>query len=211
MNKLIISIFASIGKLLGYILRIWPSRLFYPVYICHRNIVTARLKGRFKRFGKGSLLAPEVQIFNPQFMEVGDNTSVMGHCVLETCTVDGNTPKMVVGDKVSLGEYTHVTCANHIEIGEGTLTGRFVLITDNAHGESKYEDLLLAPMQRKIVSPGEVIIGRNVWIGDKATILPGVKVGDGAIIAANAVVTKDVPPYAVVAGVPAKVVKQIEP
>ena len=211
MNKLIISIFASIGKLLGYILRIWPSRLFYPVYICRRNIVTARLKGRFKRFGKGSLLAPEVQIFNPQFMEVGDNTSIMGHCVLETCTVDDNTPRMVVGSKVSLGEYTHVTCANHIVIGEGTLTGRFVLITDNAHGESKYEDLLLPPMQRKIVSPGEVIIGRNVWIGDKTTILPGVKVGDGAIIAANAVVTKDVPPYAVVAGVPAKVVKQIEP
>ena len=211
MNKLIISIFASIGKLLGYILRIWPSRLFYPVYICRRNIMTARLKGRFKSFGKGSLLAPEVQIFNPQYMEVGDNTSVMSHCVLETCTVDGNTPKMVVGDKVSLGEYTHVTCANHIEIGEGTLTGRFVLITDNAHGESKYEDLLLPPMQRKIVSPGEVVIGRNVWIGDKATILPGVKVGDGAIIAANAVVTKDVPPYAVVAGVPAKIVKQIEP
>lgn len=66
-------------------------------------------------------------------------------------------------------------------------------------------------MQQKIASPGEVVIGRNVWIGDKATILPDVKVGDGAIIAANAVVTKDVPPYSVAAGVQAKVVKQIEP
>ena len=52
--------------------------------------------------------------------------------------------------------------------------------------------------------------GRNVWIGDKATVLPNVTIGDGAIIAANAVVAKDVPPYSVVAGCPAKVVKTIK-
>ena len=49
-----------------------------------------------------------------------------------------------------------------------------------------------------------------MWIGDKATVLPNVTIGDGAIIAANAVEVKDVPPYAVVAGCPAKIVKMIE-
>ena len=61
---------------------------------------------------------------------------------------------------------------------------------------------------RLVVSKGSVIIGNNVWIGDKATILPNVTIADGAVIAANSVVTKDVPAYSVVAGNPAKVVKQ---
>ena len=60
---------------------------------------------------------------------------------------------------------------------------------------------------RPTTSKGRVVIGNNVWIGDKATILPGVTIGDGAIIAANAVVTKDVPQYSVVGGNPAKVIK----
>lgn len=53
-----------------------------------------------------------------------------------------------------------------------------------------------------------MIIGNNVWIGDKATILPNVSIGNGAIIAANSVVTKDVPEYCIVAGNPAKIIKQ---
>jgi acetyltransferase-like isoleucine patch superfamily enzyme len=63
------------------------------------------------------------------------------------------------------------------------------------------------PIKRPIISKGPVIIGNNVWIGDKATILSDVKIGDGAIIAANAVVTKDVPAYSMAAGIPAQVIK----
>ena len=54
------------------------------------------------------------------------------------------------------------------------------------------------------------MVEKNVWIGDKATVLPGVSIGEGAIIAANAVVTKDVPAYTVVAGCPAKAIKRIK-
>ena len=54
-----------------------------------------------------------------------------------------------------------------------------------------------------------MIIGDNVWIGDKATILPGVTIGEGAIIAANAVVTKNVPAFSVAAGNPAKIIKSV--
>lgn len=64
------------------------------------------------------------------------------------------------------------------------------------------------PISRKLHSKGPIAIGDNVWIGDKATILSGVTIGDGAVVAANAVVTRDVPAYSVVAGNPARVVKQ---
>ena len=92
-------------------------------------------------------------------------------------------------------------------IGNGVLTGRFVLITDNAHGGTAKEELVIAPASRTIVSKGEVVIGNNVWLGDKVTILPGIHIGDGAVIGANSVVTKNIPAYAVACGNPARIIK----
>ena len=93
-------------------------------------------------------------------------------------------------------------------MGNGVLTGRWVTITDNSHGETDYETLKMQPILRKLYSKGAVKIGDNVWIGDKVTILPNVTIGNGAIIAANAVVTRDIPPYSIVAGNPARIIKQ---
>ena len=69
---------------------------------------------------------------------------------------------------------------------------------------------ILPPVSRPLVSKGKVVIGENVWIGDKATILPGVSIGDGSVIGANAVVTKDVPPYSVVVGNPARIINKVK-
>ena len=69
----------------------------------------------------------------------------------------------------------------------------------------------LDPAHRQDMFPGPIRIGRNVWIGAHATILRNVTIGDGAVVAAGAVVTKDVPPNTVVAGVPARVIKTICP
>ena len=90
------------------------------------------------------------------------------------------------------------------------LTGKWVTITDNSHGETDKDTLGMRPQKRTITSKGPVVIGNNVWIGDKATILPGVIIGDGAVIAANAVVTKDVPAYSVVGGNRAKIIMRDE-
>ena len=63
---------------------------------------------------------------------------------------------------------------------------------------------------REVISKGAVIIGKNVWIGDKATVLPGVTIGDSVIIGANSVVTKDIPAYSIVGGNPAKIIKTLQ-
>ena len=89
-----------------------------------------------------------------------------------------------------------------IEIGDDVLIGHQVVITTINHD--------LHPLRRGNMTPAPVKIGKKVWIGSHATILPGVTVGNGAVIAAGAVVTKDVPPNTVVGGVPAKVIKEIE-
>ena len=134
----------------------------------------------------------------------------MSNCIIETCKTGKFTPSLEIGDYVSLGEYSHITCANKITIGNGVLTGRFILSTDNSHGQSTREETDIAPLAREIHSNGPVCIGENVWIGDKVTILPNITIGKGCIIAANAVVTKDIPEYSVAAGIPAKVIKTLK-
>lgn len=88
-----------------------------------------------------------------------------------------------------------------IIIGDGTLIGHNVVLATINHDldPQKRGDNILAP----------IIIGKRVWIGASATILPGVRIGDGAVVAAGAVVTKDVPERVVVGGVPARVLKKI--
>lgn len=199
------------GQVLGALSALlFPKKMEFLLYLMRRAVVTSRNRHSFNYFGKGSMLAGGVKLFSQQYIHIGCNSSIMSHCVLETCPSAGLNPKMIIGDNVSIGEYSHITCANHIKIGDGVLTGRFVLITDNSHGRSVSSDADMMPLKRNIFSKGEVIIGKNVWIGDKATVLPDVVIGDGAIIAANAVVTRDVPPYTVVAGCPAKVVKIVK-
>lgn len=89
-----------------------------------------------------------------------------------------------------------------INIGDGALIGMNVTIATLNHG--------LSFETRNTTYASPVNFGDNVWIGSNATILPGVTIGDNAVVAAGAVVTKDVPENAVVAGVPAKAAKKIE-
>lgn len=117
---------------------------------------------------------------------------------------------LIIGEGADIGEYTHITAMGHMRIGKNLLTGRWVTITDNGHGDTSFNVLQTPPIIRQLYSKGNVTIGDNVWIGDKATILPGVTIGDGAVIAASAVVTKDVPAYSVVGGNPAKVIKLLK-
>jgi acetyltransferase-like isoleucine patch superfamily enzyme len=89
-----------------------------------------------------------------------------------------------------------------IVIEDDTLIGPQVNIVTENHP--------IDPTKRKMLDLKSVFIKRNVWIGANATILPGVTVGENSIIAAGAVVTKDVPPNTIVAGVPARIVKEIK-
>lgn len=146
----------------------------------------------------------------------GENLISIGPCntfqeglTLTSWQNDEYPADIVIGSHCSFGAYNHITSYNHISIGDHCLTGKWVTITDNSHGHTDFASLHTPPNSRSIVSKGPVVIGRNVWIGDKATILPGVTIGDGAVIAANAVVTHDVPAYSVVGGNPSKIIKDL--
>ena len=87
-----------------------------------------------------------------------------------------------------------------IEIGDGALIGHGVVLATLNHD--------FAPENRSTLHPSAIKIGKNVWIGSNATVLPGVSIGDGAIVAAGAVVTRDIPAKTIAAGVPAKVIRK---
>ena len=112
-----------------------------------------------------------------------------------------------VGVNIKLGKNVFINHAcsfldlGGIRIEDHVMIGPRVNITSENHP--------VDPLTRKTMVPGAVLIQENAWIGAGATILPGVTVGKNAVVAAGAVVTKDVPPNTVVAGVPAKVVKQL--
>ena len=89
-----------------------------------------------------------------------------------------------------------------ITIGDGVLIGHGVTLATLNHDER--------PQLRQNIYPKPIKIGNNVWIGSNATILSGVTIGDGAIVGANAVVTKDVPQNTIVAGVPARIIREVK-
>lgn len=96
--------------------------------------------------------------------------------------------------------------ARDIIIGENSTLAYRVLVTTSANPNAPYNSLCnIYPPKHQ-----EVIIGRNVWIGAGAIILPGVTIGDGSVIAAGSVVNRDVPDNVMVAGVPAKVKKWLK-
>lgn len=112
------------------------------------------------------------------------------------------------GKNISIGKnvFFNTGCSfqdrGGIMIGDGTQLGQNVILATLNHG--------ISPDKRNITYPKPIIIGKNVWIGSGAIVVPGITIGDNAVIAAGAVVTKDVNENTVVAGVPAREVKQIE-
>lgn len=111
------------------------------------------------------------------------------------------------GRSISLGKNVFINHAcsfldmGGITIEDDVMLGPRVNLTSENHP--------LDPLDRKTVIPGHILIKRNAWIGAGATILPGITIGENAIVAAGAVVNRDVPANTVVAGVPARVIKEI--
>ena len=109
------------------------------------------------------------------------------------------------GKNLTLGKdvFINIGCrfqdTGGITIGDGTLIGHGSTLTTLDHG--------IDPERRGDMIPAPVVLGRKVWLGAGVTVVPGVTIGDGAIVGAGAVVTKDVPPNAIVAGVPAKLIR----
>ncbi len=204
-----------ISFMMWLVSKVYPYSLSSYLHDIRNLLYTLWIRHFIGHIGKHSTIAKPcvLQGCGQQNISIGDHTGIQSHCILGCWEKYGDqffSPSIVIGNHCSIGEYNHITACNMITIGDGLLTGRYVYIGDNSHGGLTAEESLLPPAQRKLISKGEIVIGNNVWIGDKATILAGVHIGDNVIVAANAVVTKDVQSNSVVAGVPAVVIKTLK-
>lgn len=112
--------------------------------------------------------------------------------------------KIIIGENSYIGRHSSIqaTQGYQVRIGKNCKIGPcFKIWTQTSNVDN---DFNISPIKEKI---GDIIIGNAVWIGANVVISPGVTVGDNSIIGANSVVTKDVPPYAIVGGVPAKIIR----
>lgn len=116
-------------------------------------------------------------------------------------------PKIVIGEGTWVGKNCSIAAINRVEIGKNVLFAGHVHITDHSHG---YENISMPMNVQPLTSKGPVIIEDDCWLGFSCEILSGVHIGRHSVVAARAVVTKDVPAYSIVAGNPAKVVKRYD-
>jgi acetyltransferase-like isoleucine patch superfamily enzyme len=119
--------------------------------------------------------------------------------------VQGGNGGVRLGDRVEVNNYCIVNGTGGVDIGDDTLVGPGVRIISYQHRFASG-----ATIRSQAVEAKPIRIGRDVWLGANAIILAGVSIGDGAVVAAGAVVREDVPAYAVVAGVPAAIKKYRE-
>jgi acetyltransferase-like isoleucine patch superfamily enzyme len=114
------------------------------------------------------------------------------------------TPSVLrIGRRTAIGEFSNIRASgSEIVIGDNCLLGQYVSIIGSNHAMARGQPIRDQPWNMTRVG---VRIGDDVWIGTHAVILPGVEIGSGAVVAAGAIVTRDVPEYAVVAGMPATI------
>ena len=178
-----------------------------------RVFYTSWVRREFAFCGRDCTFGGFAVLCGAKYIHLGSNLYIGKDVVWEVYDeFRGQTfmPLLSFGDDSSFGDGGHITCINRVVIGNGVRIGRKVFITDNSHGASERVLLDTPPNLRPLVSKGPVVIEDCVWIGEMACIMPGVTIGRGAIVGANAVVTHDVLPYTLVAGNPARMVKRID-
>ncbi len=134
--------------------------------------------------------------------EVKITDGVFLHC--------GQYDKKIRRGKIDIGDYTYIgpNCVlfgeGEIEIGSYCMIAPGTVITSQQHTFTRCD----IPMRKQPSEHAKIVIEDDVWIGSNAVILPGIRIGQGSVIGAGAVVTKDIPPYSVAVGVPARVIKK---
>jgi acetyltransferase-like isoleucine patch superfamily enzyme len=165
---------------------------------------------RLGELGPGSRFEPQIIWHKPERIAIGSNVLIKRRCRLEAVNT-GAGPDAIylrIGDNTSMQEGCQVSAARQVSIGKDVLIGANVLITDHDHIYDHPTEPAAAIRELKVAP---VTIEDGCWLGFGCVILKGVSVGRRAVIGAGAVVTRDIPPYCVAAGIPARVIDRFGP
>jgi acetyltransferase-like isoleucine patch superfamily enzyme len=147
----------------------------------------------------------EINARSTQKIILGNRVTIGKYAIIRPGNLYGGEPGegLVVGDHSNIGPYCYIGCSGHISIGNNVMISPRVSI----YAENHVFDHTDTPIKSQGVKKENVVIEDDCWIASNSILLAGVTIGKGSIVAAGSVVTQDVPPYSVVAGVPARVIK----
>ena len=195
------------------------GKVFYFVYkVCSklRNLIMTIMYRSVVEVGKGVIFFNTTQISNAQgnklCIKIGDSSMIRGELF-----IFGHGGKIIIGNNCYIGEMSKIWSSSEIVIGNNVLIAHNVNIHDsnshpinNCERRNHFKSIYTRGHPKDInLNERPIKINDDVWIGFNSIILKGVIIGEGAIVAAGSVVTNDVPPFTVVAGNPARIVKQI--
>jgi serine acetyltransferase len=163
----------------------------------------------FREFGSGSVMAfPPGSVFGEGWITIGADTLIAAQVTMSAGIMPGQDlgpePVLRIGSRCVIGRGSHIVAHQSVEIGDDVWTGPYVYVTDQNHGYADPD----TPIGRQIPVNRAVTIGAGSWLGAGAIVLPGARIGRNVVIAAGSVVRGEVPDRCVVAGVPAKVVRE---
>ncbi len=139
---------------------------------------------------------------------LGDDVTVDGRCTFTFGASFSERPTLEIGDRTTIGHGCSFAVGKSIRIGEDCLIAQGVAMLDSSgHPLNPEQRRAHLPPAAEEVKP--IVIGNNVWIGDNAKIMPGVTIGDGSVVAAGSVVGGSIPPNTLVAGYPARKLRDL--
>lgn len=148
----------------------------------------------------------ELNCLAAQGIKIGNKVTIGSHALIRPTGKYGGEigAGLQIGDNSNIGPFSYIGCSGMITIGNNVMISPRVSIYAENHNFQHID----IPMKEQGVTKKAVIIEDDCWIAANSIILAGVTVGKGSIISAGSVVTKDVPPYSIVGGVPAKIIKK---
>lgn len=170
------------------------------------------IRKEFKELGTGAGIRKPIYLAGGQYITIGNNFECDQRLRIEAIDQyleERFFPEIKIGNNVIIQKDCHIGAIRQVVIGDNVLIASKVYISDHSHGSFNSDELKIAPVKRKLVSKGPVVIENNVWLGEGVVVLPGVVIGENSVIGAYAVVTKSVPRNSLAVGNPARVIKEL--
>ena len=168
-----------------------------------RKAFSVLASGGFAEFGAHSVLAPPIRLDGQERIAIGHGVDVGPNSWLHV-EGDEKSVAIVIGDGASIGAHSALSAVHSLRIGRRVLTARGIYIADHTH---EFSDPLQPIKDQGLTRVAAVEVADGAWLGENVVVCPGVRIGRGAVIGANSVVTTDVPDGAVAVGAPARVIR----